>query len=210
MLDSDEEKRIARTYLPSNRSSNSSGGSLKIETPTDWLEQVGSGDLKSGNSYQYLAMLREWDSDKIAELGTQFRSLPDEKKRQAAEVIVGNGGYSGHLDPALVSDAIGFLVAQPAAPKDGNRSDSFDPVKQASQFAVNWSKKDPDAASQWVQSLPAGDAKLWAQKNLAANWTQYDPEAVDQWIKTLPADSRGEVEKFIKTHNTVDEPEPEG
>jgi hypothetical protein len=81
---------------------------------------------------------------------------------------------------------------------------------QASQFAVNWSKIDPEAASQWVQSLPAGDAKLWAQKNLAANWTQHDPEAVDQWIKTLPAESRGEVEKFMQTHDKVDEPEPEG
>jgi hypothetical protein len=43
--------------------------------------------------------------------------LPDEKKRQAAEVIANNSGYSGHLDSALVSDAIGFLVAQAAASK---------------------------------------------------------------------------------------------
>jgi hypothetical protein len=209
MLDSEEEKMIARAYLPSNETSHSSGGPLKIETPADWLEKIGAADFNSGSSYQYLSMLRGWDSDKLAELGTQFRSLPDEKKRQAAEVIANtNGsGYSGHLDPALVSDAIGFLVAQPAVPKDENRSDSFDPVMQASQFAVNWSIKDPEAASQWVQSLPAGDAKLWAQKNLAANWTQYDPEAVDQWIKTLPAESRGEVEKFIKPDSKVDEPE---
>jgi hypothetical protein len=205
MLDSEEEKMIARAYLPSNSDSSSSAGPLKIETPTDWLEQIGSADFNSGSSYQYLSMLRGWDSDKIAELGTQFRSLPDEKKTQVAQVIAGNGGHSGHLDPALVSDAIRHLVAQAATPKDENRGNSSDPIVQASQFAVNWSMKDPDAASQWVQSLPAGDAKLWAQKNLAATWTQYDPEAVEQWIKTLPADSRGEVEKFIRTDNKVDQ-----
>jgi hypothetical protein len=206
MLDSEEEKMIARAYLPSNSDSSSGGGPIKIETPTDWLDQVGSGEFKSDNSYQYLSMLRGWDSDKIAELGTQFRSLPDEKKTQVARVIADHSGHAGHLGPAFVSDAIWHLVAQAEAPNDENRGYSSDPIVQASDFAVNWSKIDPDAASQWVQSLPAGDAKLWAQKNLAATWTQYDPEAVEQWIKTLPADSRGEVEKFIQTDNKVDKP----
>jgi predicted Zn-dependent protease len=109
-----------------------------------------------------------------------------------------------------VGDAIRYLVAQPAAAGNNPQNSSKDPIAQASQFAVNWSKKDPEAASQWVQTLPSGDAKLWAQKNLAANWSQYNPEAVDQWIKTLPAASRGEVEKFIKHDSKVEEPEPEG
>ena len=207
LLGSEEEKQTARQYLPANQISETA---QKIETPTDWLEKVGSADLKSGNSYQYLRTLREWDSEKIADLGNQFRSMPDDAKKQVAQVIASNSDYSGNLGPALVGDAIRYLVAQPAAAGNNPQSSSRDPIAQASQFAVNWSKKDPEAASQWVQTLPSGDAKLWAQKNLAANWSQYDPEAVDQWIKTLPADSRSEVEKFIKHDSKVEEPEPEG
>ena len=208
MLGSEEEKKMARAYLP--QSSNPSAEPTKIESPTDWLEKVGTADLKSGNSYQYLSMLREWDTDKIAELGTQFRSLPDEKKKQAAQVIASSGEYSGNLNQALVGDAIRYLTAQPKDPEGGDQNNSFDPVLHASRFAVNLSKKDPEAASQWVQTLPAGDAKVWAQKNLAANWAQYDPDAADQWIKSLPADSRGEVEKFMKHDSKADESEPEG
>lgn len=43
------------------------------------------------------------------------------------------------------------------------------------------------------QTLPDGDAKLWAQKNLATNWKQYDPQAADRWVNSLPPDQRDQV-----------------
>lgn len=67
----------------------------------------------------------------------------------------------------------------------------------ASMHVVKWAEKDPEAASAWLQTLPAGDAKLWAQKNLATNWAKYDPDATAQWIATLPADARVEVKKYM-------------
>jgi hypothetical protein len=70
-------------------------------------------------------------------------------------------------------------------------------ISQASHFAVNWAKNDPAAASDWVQSLPAGDARQWAQKNLAANWAQVDPEATDRWLGTLSAAERTQVREFM-------------
>ena len=63
---------------------------------------------------------------------------------------------------------------------------------------MRWAEKDPVAASDWVQTLPSGDGKLWAQKNLAANWAQYDPEAAKRWAASLPADARTEVQDFMK------------
>jgi hypothetical protein len=64
--------------------------------------------------------------------------------------------------------------------------------------AVQWLKNDPDAASAWVNRLPASEAKTWAQKNLAANWVKYDFEEAQRWIKALPANERKEVETFLK------------
>jgi hypothetical protein len=58
---------------------------------------------------------------------------------------------------------------------------------------------DPAAASDWIQSLPAGDPKLWAQKNLHSLWSQYDPAAADQWMKSLPAATQTQVKNLGKT-----------
>jgi len=198
-LGSEEEKNQARQYVSSN---SDSGKQEKIDNPTDWLAKVGTIDPKNGGSYyQYLSQIREWDSEKITELGNQFRSLPDDKKKQAAQVIARSSEYSGNLDTGLVGDAIRYLVSQPANPDEKKQSHSNDPLAQASQFAVHLAGKDAGAASEWVQSLPAGDARLWAQKNLAANWTLFDPDAAGQWIKSLPASERTQVEEFVKKGN---------
>ena len=198
LLGSEEEKQQARNMLATNSDTRSE---QKIEKPADWLEKVGSTDLKSGGAYQYFSMLRQWEPEKIADLGNQFRSMPDDRKKQVAQAIAGNSGYSQYLGTALVGDAIRYLVTQPAAPagEKQNQNRSVDPLAQASQFAVNWSKTDPTAAGVWVQSLPSGDARLWAQKNLAANWAQYDPQEAAQWVKSLPATERTEVQKYMKT-----------
>lgn len=195
LLGSEEEKQEARASLAAN---SDVGSAQKIEKPADWLEKISTLYLNAGSTYQYLSMLREWDPDKIADLGNQFRSLPDDRKKQAALAIANIGGSSG-IDRTLVGDAIRYVATQPAATRGENQGRSSDPIAQASEFAVNWSKTDPAAAGTWVQSLPAGDARLWAQKNLAANWAQYDPAEAAQWVKTLPAAERAKVQEFMES-----------
>ena len=195
LLGSDGEKDQARQIIESNRSPSPS--EQKIEKPADWLATV-AADPKPNNSYQYLSMLRQWEPEKIAELGNQFRAMPDDSKKQVAQLIASNSG-SRSLGPELVGDAIRYLVAQPPPTEEEKQTGSHNTIAQASYFAVNWSKSDPAAASAWVQSLPSGDAKLWAQKNLAATWSQYDPQEAGQWVKSLPAKDRTEVENFMKT-----------
>ncbi|MES2923635.1 MAG: hypothetical protein V4819_18915 [Verrucomicrobiota bacterium] len=194
LLGSDEEKQQARDIIDANSETDSG---KKLDKPSDWLEKVATFDLKSGNSYVYLSLLRQWDPDKISDLSNQFRAMPDDKKAQVAQVIAENSYETISHD--LVGDAIRYLVTQPAPAAGENQGRSRDPVSPASQFAVTWAKTDPAAAGSWVQSLPAGDARLWAQKNLAANWAQYDPQEAAQWVKSLPVDERGKVEHFMKT-----------
>ncbi len=194
-LGTDEEKNQARQYLSNDSSSDKQE---KLDNPTDWLAKIGSIDPKNGSHYQYLSMLRQWDSAKLAELGNQFRAMPDDKKKTVAQVLAASSEYSGNFDSTLVGDAIQYLVSQPSDSSDKSRGGSSDPIARASQYAVRLAGRDAVAASQWVQSLPSGDARLWAQKNLGANWSQFDPDAAGQWLKTLPASERTQVEEFIK------------
>ncbi len=197
-LGSEEDRQFARARLETRDSDPFAEPSqAKIEKPADWLETAAKLDPQDGSSYQLFSQLGRWDSQKLAELAGGFRSLPDERKTQVAKVIVGRHYLPNDTDPTLRGEAISHLVAQP--PDDqGTNPRGESPLQLASTHAVFWARKDPDAASSWVQTLPAGEAKLWAQKNLAANWAQYDPDAADRWINTLPADTRGEVRKFMK------------
>ena len=99
--------------------------------------------------------------------------------------------------PALAGEAIRYLAAHPDA---GNPSQSpaVNTSKLASNLAVAWSRRDPPAASAWVETLPAGETKSWARKNLAANWANYDPDATEQWISALPVDVRTELREYLK------------
>jgi hypothetical protein len=220
LLGTDKEREQARTYL-ARYEDVSEPYISKVEQPADWLTQAAALDSKSGfsSSYQYLSVLRHWDAEKITALSSGFKTLPDDQKRQVAKLLTQNPGFAENIK-SLQGDALRYLIANPEpAPKSAEPV--FDPtqarrlpdgtiftptvlppsesatISQASEFAINWAKQDPTAASDWVQSLPAGSAKLWAQKNLAANWSQVDPDATDRWLSTLPAADRTQVREFM-------------
>jgi hypothetical protein len=151
-----------------------------------------------------MSILSQWDKEKMSEVAKGFRNLPADKKKAVATMLAGNDNDS-RVDPALRGEAIQYLIQNetPAKQEEQDPQDPFGGRRQgaanyASSLAVHWGTKDPEAASQWVQGLPDGDAKLWAQKNLALNWAQYDPDAVKRWLSSFPAPARTEVEKFMK------------
>ncbi len=204
MLGSDEDRQIARSQIEANPATDpfAESSQAKIEKPADWLATAATIDPQKGDTYQLFSLLGAWDKDKLAEVSHGFSSLPDEQKARVATVLaVGNqySSSSSDMDPTLRGEAINYLIAHP--PEEA-KPGANDTTYLASNHAVLWSQKDPAAASAWVQTLPAGDARLWAQKNLAANWSQYDPNAASQWVKSLPADARGEVEKFMKNSSS--------
>lgn len=201
MLGSEEDRQFARTRLTAPPADPFAENPMtKIKGPSDWLEKASTIDPNNGSSYQLVSLLGGWDENKLAEVSRGFRSLPGEQKSRVAGLFVGDGYSSGEIPASLRGEAISYLIANPpVGPKTGSNDDT---IHVASNHAVLWAQQDPAAASNWVQSLPAGDAKLWAQKNLAANWAQYDPDAAGQWVKSLPADARGEVEKFMKNSSS--------
>jgi hypothetical protein len=57
----------------------------------------------------------------------------------------------------------------------------------ANTFAAN----DPQAAIAYIQTLPEGTAKQFAQTMAAAKWAYLDPAAAAAWVSSLPAEEQG-------------------
>ena len=206
-LDSEEEREHARKSLISGTAELLSrfgdANRIKVGDTAEWLDRIGEIDLKdSVSSAPYLHLMEEWGPDKIAELGQQFAALPDDKKKQVAQMIVAgresvhyNSLFTGNTP--ITGEAIRYLVANPAPRPEGWIGTKTDPLLMASEYASKLAFRDPAAAREWVGSLPAGDAKFWAQKNMARNWAIYDPKATGQWVQSLPSDARAAVRNFM-------------
>jgi hypothetical protein len=171
---------------------------IKPANPEEWVDRMGAVDPRGSADWsQYLRQMEQWGPDQQAKLSQQFAALPDDRKAQLARVLVAGGGslFSGTIP--VTGDAIRYLVANPAALPGGPAGDKTDPMRLTSEYASKLAYRNPAAAGEWVATLPAGDAKLWAQKNVARNWAVYDPKAAGQWVESLPADARSEVKAFM-------------
>lgn len=193
LLSNETDQEIARSILK-GRSGNEDQS--KPDKPDDWLERMSGLDPKNGRAYSLMSSIQNWDMEKMSELKSQFNKMPDEKRQIVAQVIVNNAN-SASSGSELQGEAIRYLVANPVETSENQRNTGRDIISTSSSYVVNLALNDPYAATEWIHTLPAGDAKSWAEKNLASNWAQYDPKAVEQWLKTLPPASREDVKKFM-------------
>jgi hypothetical protein len=207
LLSTEEDRNYARQWMAPTATSESLAAS--IESPADWLEQATAPASPKSDPDELLSTLRQWDAGKINEFSARFRDLPEDQKTTAAEIITSSKYHFNQLDRSLVAEAMRQIIVHPF---ESEHIDPFEttPIHRASEFAVEWSRQDPEAASQWVQTLPPGETKLRVQMNLAVNWKPFDPDAVDQWLGTLPADSRKKIEAFMKNGFHHDEVKPGG
>jgi hypothetical protein len=57
----------------------------------------------------------------------------------------------------------------------------------AREFGTAIAARDPNAAAQWVTSLPAGGPQSEAGRGLVSSWAAKAPDAAAQWVKALPS-----------------------
>ncbi len=202
MLGDEKDLQVAREALQAQTMSRAEP---KAVSPADWLEKA--AEAADGNQrYGFLNQIQRWDKAKQDELAANFRTLPEEKKTAVAKLLASGSDYysnSSSLTPGLQGEAIRYLLTLPAEEPSAEGGSPFssrgsDPARMATTHALQLAKKDADAAAQWVNSLPAGEGKQWAQKNLAANWMNYDPDSAGMWLQSLPAAERKEVEAYLK------------
>lgn len=200
-LDTDADREVARKIVEAAANPTPR---REYKTPDEWIEGIvsGEGEGERMSRYALVSALRQWDQEKIGELTERFGAMELEEKNQMTEVISGNRGSDLARVPLELAGVViqHMLENSGAASAAGNGpgpSERDPGIRVASANVVRWGNQDPVAASTWVGGLPDGEAKLWAQKNLAVTWGKYDPDAMDQWVQTLNAEARVEVGKFV-------------
>jgi hypothetical protein len=195
MLDNEADRTLAQNILqPAD--ANTTVVQREFATPEEWIAGALTGE-SGGLRVHYLdSSLRGWSPAQLNELTTRFQELPAEQRDRIAQFVVESSYSINRNAPALAGEAVRHLLtAEPTGAEDERQARQL--TQLASSNAVRWVLQDAEAASAWVNSLPAGDAKLWAQKNMAANWANYDPEAAAQWVQSLPAEARDDVHAFM-------------
>lgn len=196
LLAEDADRSKALEILDQERVSSS--GEDKMENPSDWLAKAAeTSPGQGGMSYSMFSTLSDWDAGKIDELSRGFRAMETGKKTVVARMIVSSIGSYGRISDPLAGDALRHLIESPEPEVEGNNR-NYNLMEKSGSYVVQLSTRDPGAASAWVATLPAGEAKTWTQRNLLNNWRQYDPKAAEQWEKALPAGERAALEELAR------------
>ena len=101
-------------------------------------------------------------------------------------------------NPAIAGEALRYLIANPPAGTPDSDPARMPWLNRAVDYVTNLAINNPTAGSEWVESLPDGQTKLWSQLNLHFIWTKYDPKAADGWLKSLPAETQVQVKNLGK------------
>jgi hypothetical protein len=191
LLNSEDDRALARTQIElyeiaSNKSA--------VAEPSAWLEKLSNIGADAPDTSAVLRQLNTLDKATLATVRAGFNELPPERQSAIGQLIA-----SGHItsvsDSGFAGDALRAFVAHPP---DQIQNPYKGPEIASSVYAVNLLETDAAAAAAWMNSLPDGNAKLWAQKNVAYNWNQSDPKAVKNWLNTLPPATRDEVSSYLK------------
>jgi hypothetical protein len=141
----------------------------------------------------------DWSEAEAAAMVDDFKRLPEEQQRVAANVILEGQGFVPHagVNPTVRGEAIRFLIGDLEKVDEAGRGGAeARQAELAAAHAATWVTEDPRAAGDWVLSLPMGRSREAAVKYLAETWNRYDPEASARWLSGLPAEDRAAVEKL--------------
>lgn len=191
LLGSEEDRALARTQMELNEIASNKDAAAE---PTAWLDRLSNIGADAPDSSAVLRQLNTLDKTTLAAVRAGFNELPPERQSAIGQLIA-SGYIQGSSDSGFVGDALRAYVAHPP---DHIQDRYKGPEIASSVYAVGLLETDAAAATAWVNSLPEGNAKLWAHKNVAYNWNQYDPKAVKSWLNTLPPATRDEVSSYLK------------
>lgn len=208
-LDNEADQQVARSVLE-RKSQISESRSSPEYTPASWLEAASSSEADYRSRRNLASAMRQLEAEQLAQLTGGFSDLPAEQKDSVSEIVTQSGLPRRPAERELFTTAIHhqiereLAVAAETASSEGpgpavSPSRGNGATRAASSMVVNWVQEDARAASSWVNSLPASEAKTWAQRNMAAAWAQYDPGAMEQWLGTLPGDQQSDLRQFLET-----------
>jgi hypothetical protein len=97
----------------------------------------------------------------------------------------------------LPRPVLGAILSQalsvPVTADDHREMAERERTRAACRLAAGWAIDEPRQAANWVETLPEGEARLWAAKNVALQWAQYSTAEARAWAAKLPEAERKAV-----------------
>lgn len=159
--------------------------------PDEMVRNLGAERLDDGDSPQF-RQSRFWSGTDLALARETFRALTEPERDRAARILVEDGRFS--VGPAMRGEALSHLLREGASEVLEERV----LIRHVSETASKWGWSDPAAAARWVESLPQGQARVWAGVNLALAWSNQSEPETNAWMNSLGAEERRQIGEVLK------------
>ncbi|MEO0016816.1 MAG: hypothetical protein RLZZ522_99 [Verrucomicrobiota bacterium] len=129
----------------------------------------------------------EWDA---AETADAVRLAERLAPAQVAGLLGAIENDHGSLPRPVLGAILSQAFAVPLVTGPGREGFERERVRAACRLAAGWAGTAPAQAAAWVETLPAGEARLWAAKNVARQWQYYSTAETRDWAAKLPEPER--------------------
>ena len=144
----------------------------------DLLRHLAGENLAQGGRL-YTRQIRNWTANDLAEARASFREMPAEVRDRASRFMIDQANWQ--VAAPIRSEALSHLVV--SGSNGGLSERQF--LGRVSETAAQWGRSDPAAAAQWVTSLPEGDAREWAARNVVREWAGHSEQEARSWVEGL-------------------------
>jgi len=147
--------------------------------------------FQSGNNVKLSEM--DWSAAQTAQAVRAANAMPP---GTAVDLLPTMG--LRHLPKPVAAAVLERALAAPEDHVHGPSSNNQTRYKATYEFAAAWAAEEPASAAAWVESLPPGEARLWAAKNVALQWDLHSTAEVRTWANKLPPAERDAVLGVLK------------
>ena len=105
---------------------------------------------------------------------------------QASRFVTNLSPEFSHMPEAVTGAILSRALLATPAEEGAEGTTRRNLSKAVCQQAAFWARRDPAQAAAWVTTLPAGEPRAWAVRNVAIQWVRYSPADLRQWAQTLP------------------------
>jgi hypothetical protein len=112
---------------------------------------------------------------------------------KAARVLNSIQDDDDGLPRPVLGAILSRALAEPVPNDESREQQERERTRAACRLAAGWALTEPGRAAAWVETLPPGEARLWAAKNVALQWSHYSTAEARAWAAKLPEGERKAV-----------------
>lgn len=147
--------------------------------PGDVIRNLAEGERHRGRQE-----VQDWTREGLRDARKVFANLQAPQRDQVAALMIDRVEHP----PAMMADTVSHVLARQAEGVEFPSISEKDLVKCLCNTAADWGRMHPEAAAEWVESLPPGEERQWAARNVVLSWQQVAPDEARAWAESLPED----------------------